>query len=248
MVTADTPDVFHETERLTDQAERLRPCWDELLVLAHAVSERVREQFHKATGDLFDRLPTEESQFRSPGLSSSATSPERASPLTTTRACGQIYPCRVSDRLAMQSGPSDTHNDVRVFPMSHTNGQRRPLRVLVVEDYADAATALAALVNLWGHEAHVARDGPTALAAAQAAPPAAVLLDIGLPGMDGYEIARRLRELLPTRPLIVAVTGFGQDDDRRRSAQAGIDHHVLKADDPETIRGLLEAFARQPAV
>jgi CheY-like chemotaxis protein len=131
--------------------------------------------------------------------------------------------------------------------MSHTNGHQRPLRVLVVEDYADAATTLAALVRLWGHEAHVALDGPAALLAVQVRPPDAVLLDIGLPGMDGYEVARRLRAHLPAKPLLIAVTGYGQDADRQRSAEVGIDHHVLKADDPDVVRGLLEAFACQLA-
>ena len=103
-------------------------------------------------------------------------------------------------------------------------------RILVVDDNVDAAKSLARLLTrLYGQEVRVAHDGPAALAAAGEFRPEVVLLDIGLPGMDGYEVARRLRE----RPefeetLLVALTGWGQEADRERSRAAGFDHHLVK--------------------
>jgi CheY-like chemotaxis protein len=114
-----------------------------------------------------------------------------------------------------------------------------PRRVLVVDDNADAARLLARLLEASGHQAEVAHDGPAALERAQARPPDVVLLDIGLPGMDGYEVARRLRQSVGDRPLLVALTGYGQDEDRRRSREAGMDDHLTKPVDPRTLKELL---------
>jgi two-component system CheB/CheR fusion protein len=102
------------------------------------------------------------------------------------------------------------------------------LRVLVVDDNVDAARALGHLLKLLGHEVALAHDGPAALAAAAAAPPELVLLDIGLPGMDGYAVAERLRAAGHGRAALVALTGYGQDEHLRRSASAGFDHHLIK--------------------
>ena len=116
------------------------------------------------------------------------------------------------------------------------------LRVLVVEDHADTAESVAVLLRLHGHEVDVAPDGPTALRIAAQNPPDVALLDIGLPGMDGFEVARRLQERPGKKPLLVAVTGYGQEEDRRRSEQAGIDLHLLKPVDPEELKQLLARF------
>jgi CheY-like chemotaxis protein len=117
------------------------------------------------------------------------------------------------------------------------------LDVLVVEDSAASAEALALLLRRDGHEVRVAPDGPAALAAAQARPPDVVLLDIGLPGMDGYEVARRLQGRPGEKAaLLVAVTGRGRDEDRRRSAEAGIDLHLVKPADPGELVRLLRKF------
>src|SRR5215831_19316248 len=90
-------------------------------------------------------------------------------------------------------------------------------RILVVDDNVDAANSLAVLLRLEGHEVRVACDGPAALAAAQADPPEMVVLDLGMPGTDGFEVARRLRALPGTKgTLLVAVTGWAQEEDRRR--------------------------------
>jgi len=120
----------------------------------------------------------------------------------------------------------------------------RPVRVLVVEDNVDAAESLATLLGLWGHEVRIVHDGLEALDAAHAYHPEVVLLDIGLPGLDGYQVAERLRqdpELDGT--LLVAMTGYGQPEDRRRSHEAGIQHHFVKPVEPFVLRNLLAAVA-----
>jgi CheY-like chemotaxis protein len=112
--------------------------------------------------------------------------------------------------------------------------------VLVVDDNVDAADSLVALLEMWGHEAHARHDGPAVASAVSALRPEVVLLDIGLPGMDGYEVARQLRDLPgEPAPLLVAITGYGQPEDRRRSESAGFDVHLTKPVDPERLRELL---------
>lgn len=104
-----------------------------------------------------------------------------------------------------------------------------PRRILVVDDNADAASTLALLLSLNGHETHTANDGMTALAMTEAIRPEVVLLDIGLPRMNGYEVARRIRTAAWGQDvLLVALTGWGQDDDRRKSRDAGFDAHLVK--------------------
>jgi CheY-like chemotaxis protein len=99
------------------------------------------------------------------------------------------------------------------------------------------------LLELWGHEVICAYDGRTALETAATYRPDAVFLDIGLPEMDGYEVAERLRELPgSSKAVLVAITGYGQDADRRRSREAGIDHHLVKPVAPETLHNLLDSL------
>jgi signal transduction histidine kinase len=120
----------------------------------------------------------------------------------------------------------------------------RPLRVLVCDDNEDAAESLATLLELQGHEVCVCHDGPAALSAAPVFAPDAVVLDIGLPnGMDGYEVARRLRSEGLVSAFLVALTGYGQEDDRRRSREAGFDRHLTKPADPAEVAKLLREVA-----
>ncbi len=119
------------------------------------------------------------------------------------------------------------------------------LRVLVAEDEADAADATARLLRAAGHEAHVAHDGLEALSAVRDDPPDVVVLDIGMAGLDGWELACEIRRLgLPRRPLLLALTGRGSAADRARSAAAGIDAHLVKPADPARLLQLLSSFAR----
>lgn len=113
-------------------------------------------------------------------------------------------------------------------------------RVLVVDDNVDAANSLALLIRLDGHDVRVSHGGSSALELVQLFRPEVVVLDIGLPGMDGYEVARLLRGKTDTaRSLLIALTGYGQSEDFRRSREAGFDHHLVKPVDPEAVRQLL---------
>ena len=121
-----------------------------------------------------------------------------------------------------------------------SRGPAPPQRVLVVDDNADVAESLRIALELDGHAATTAHDGPAALAAMERFAPSAVLLDIGLPGMDGYEVAQRIRVLPGGRDvLLIAVTGWGQDEDRRRAQAAGFDAHVTKPVEGEALSALL---------
>ena len=121
------------------------------------------------------------------------------------------------------------------------------MRILIVEDWPDTAQTTQLLLGLWGYDCSVARDGPAALAAAAALRPEVVLLDLALPGMDGYEVARRLREQPATAAaFLVAVTGHGQEHEVRRCWEAGFDRHFLKPVEPQELRDLLaEQAARR---
>jgi signal transduction histidine kinase/ActR/RegA family two-component response regulator len=119
-------------------------------------------------------------------------------------------------------------------------------RVLVVDDNVSSAQSLAMVLKLDGHEVQVTHDGGGALEAVPRFRPEVVLMDIGLPGMDGYEVARRLRqdaELAAGIALLVAVTGYAEDEARRRSREAGFDHHLVKPVDPDGVLALLASLA-----
>ena len=116
---------------------------------------------------------------------------------------------------------------------------RQSSRVLVVDDNRDTAAGLSKLLKLLGHDVRVAYDGPTAVELARTHRPEVVLLDIGLPGMDGYEVAKRLRGEEGCRgAMIVAASGYGQEEDRRRSREAGFDHHLVKPVDFDALMAL----------
>jgi CheY-like chemotaxis protein len=116
-------------------------------------------------------------------------------------------------------------------------------RILVVDDNADAAASLALLLKFSGHEVHVAHEGEAALRLAETLRPDAVLLDVGMPGMDGYEVARRLRQRPGMKDVvIIAVTGYGAEADRRRARAAGFDHHLTK---PIEVASVADLITRQ---
>jgi two-component system CheB/CheR fusion protein len=124
--------------------------------------------------------------------------------------------------------------------------ERTPgFRILVVDDNEDSADSLAKLLRrVLGQRVEVAYDGASALDRARDFRPELVFLDIGLPGMDGYEVARRLRQSPENgTPVLVALTGWGQEEDRRRSREAGFDRHLVKPIDPDLLGGLLTELA-----
>jgi CheY-like chemotaxis protein len=111
---------------------------------------------------------------------------------------------------------------------------------LIVDDNVDSAESMAVLLRLDGHEVQVAHDGPTALEEARAFQPDVMFLDLNLPGMDGYEVARRLRlEPKLGGMALVAMTGYGQEADRRRAQEAGFHHHFVKPIDYDMLQELL---------
>jgi two-component system CheB/CheR fusion protein len=122
---------------------------------------------------------------------------------------------------------------------------RKPLRlgrrrILVVDDNPDSADSLALLLGLWKHEVKTAPDGPTALKLAPTYKPDVVILDIGLPRMNGYQVARELRKLPALKnAMLVALSGYGQEEDRRQSKEAGFVHHLMKPVDPDELRAVL---------
>lgn len=118
-----------------------------------------------------------------------------------------------------------------------------PRRILIVDDVADASESLAFLLRAQGHETRTAADGPAALEVADAFRPEFALLDLGLPGMDGYELARKLRKEMPKAKLI-AVTGYRKDAERL--GQAGYDYHLIKPVHIDTLMGLLAGDGQQP--
>jgi PAS domain S-box-containing protein len=119
-----------------------------------------------------------------------------------------------------------------------------PLRVVVVEDNHDAADSLRLLLELRGHHVAVAYSGPEGVDKVLAERPDVVVCDIGLPGFDGYEVARRLRQLPGLeKTVLVALTGYGQDEDRRRSQEAGFDQHLVKPADPAELERVLTTHA-----
>jgi len=113
-------------------------------------------------------------------------------------------------------------------------------RVLVVDECPDTTQSLTRLLRLWGFGARAASDGPAALELAGSYRPAIVLMDLGLPGMDGFEVARRIRARpAPDRPALVCLSGWCDEEVQRRCLAAGFDLHVSKPADPELLRRLL---------
>ena len=132
--------------------------------------------------------------------------------------------------------PAELVNDPR--PAEQVS--QTPLRILVVDDNVDAADSLAWLFRQLAHDVRTTHDGRSAIELATEFRPQVVVLDLGLPQLDGYEVSRRLRSLPDTRDApIIAVSGYGQDEDRRRSSQAGFDHHFIKPVDFQSLLGVL---------
>ena len=144
--------------------------------------------------------------------------------------------------------PAIPETTVPALPLPGRDGPSppaQPRHVLVVEDSADVRDALRALLEVWGHHVEVAEDGPVGVEMARLSRPEIALVDIGLPGFDGYQVAERLRAAPAGHEvLLVALSGYGQAEDRRRALAAGFDVHLLKPVDPEELARVL---AEMPA-
>jgi phosphotransferase system HPr (HPr) family protein len=130
--------------------------------------------------------------------------------------------------------------------MLNTGRQVEMANILVVDDCRDTAESMAMWLKQLGHEVHIARDGIEAIEMAHREQPQYVLLDLGLPRLDGYQVAARLRKELPGPLVIIAITGYGQEKDRRRALAAGCDHHFLKPVDSNALLALLSELTAVP--
>ncbi|CAI8887425.1 hybrid sensor histidine kinase/response regulator [Methylocaldum szegediense] len=141
----------------------------------------------------------------------------------------------------------------QISPISDCRGvsiaqEAEGLRVLIVDDNRDAADSVARLLGMWGHETRIAHDGKTALDMYREYLPDVILLNIGLPDMDGYEVARCVREDDRRPAVLVAVTGYGQTEDRQRSMASGFDYHLVKPIAPDDLRKVLQGPHLTPIV
>ena len=128
------------------------------------------------------------------------------------------------------------------------NSPPAPRHILIVEDGPDARAALGRLLELWGHHVELAEDGTRGVERALASRPEVALIDIGLPGLNGYEVARRVRQVLGNRIRLIALTGYGQPDDHERTREAGFDQHLVKPVNPKLLSRLLaDARPAEPA-
>jgi CheY-like chemotaxis protein len=142
-------------------------------------------------------------------------------------------------------------NRSRTTPTSGTTDEHVPalksLRVLVVDDNHDAADSLGTMLTFLGAEARVTYSGAAALDAIAEFQPSVALLDIGMPGMDGYTIARRVRELREHRDMtLIALSGWATEDDKRRSLEAGFNYHLIKPPDVEALKALIISLGSRP--
>lgn len=130
--------------------------------------------------------------------------------------------------------------DVTPSPSPALKPAKHTFRILVVDDNQDSALSLAMMLSIMGHETRTAHDGESAVATAETFLPEVVLLDIGLPKLNGYEVAQRIREKAwGTSMFLIAVTGWGQEEDRQRSAEVGLNVHMVKPVEPSVLEKLL---------
>ena len=156
----------------------------------------------------------------------------------TVESAGQDHGSTFTVTLPVLLAPPDPAS-----PATADNGQILPgpkRRILVVDDSRDGADSLRMVLELSGHEVYTAFAGPDALQIAAQRRPQVAILDIGMPGMDGYEVAQRIRQAAWGAPMtLIALTGWGQEDDKQRAMRAGFDHHLTKPVDPEALSALL---------
>jgi len=200
--------------------------------------ERVFELFAQA-----DRLPDTAQQGLGIGLTLVRRLVELHGGRVVARSAGRGQGSEFEVRLPLSALPPASP-EAQPAAGVPAPGERPARRILVVDDNPDSAESLAVLLRVEGHDVRVVHDGPSALAAARDHAPEAVLLDIGLPGMSGYDVARALRAA-GARALLVALTGYGQEQDRQRAREAGFDIHFTK---PVDLARLERALATLDAV
>jgi two-component system CheB/CheR fusion protein len=168
--------------------------------------------------------------------------------LTIARQLVELHGGRIE---ALSDGPAQGAEFVVRLPATAADVQpsvtavavaieRRRRRVLLVEDNPDSAESMKMLLELAGHSVRVVQDGEVALAAARAEPPEIMLIDVGLPGMDGYELVRQLRQIPALDgSLLIALTGYGREEDKQQALAAGFHHHLTKPVDIDSLHTLI---------
>lgn len=175
------------------------------------------------------------------GLTISRTLIEMHGGKIAARSGGEGHGSEFIVRLPTASGIAAEAATPRAAPQK---GTHETTRILVVDDHVDTALSLARLLRARGHVVEIVHDGNAALEAGGTFKPDVVLLDLGLPGMDGYAVAENMRAREePPRPTIIAISGYGQEEDRRRSTEVGIDHHLVKPVSFAQLEGLLVSGA-----
>ena len=226
-------DLFVQAERGVDRAQGglgIGLTLVRRLVEMHSGSVAAHSDGPGQGSEFVVRLPLREGSGEGPGFRVQGSGPEAgAGPAPDTLGDRQ----ETSEWLQ----PPQAQTEPRTLnpePGPHAK------TVLLVDDNADSAEMLAILLGLEGHTVIVAHDGPSALEVAAQQQPAVVLLDIGMPGMDGYAVARRLRQgTASADTVLVALTGYGQECDRARTQAAGFDHHLVKPVDMDALRRVL---------
>ena len=191
--------------------------------------------------DMFVQVDSESAQARS-GLGIGLTLARRLVELhegyIEARSDGRGKGTTVIVRLPLLEAVDDSQP---IAPASPTTASH--YRVLVAEDIPDAAEMMRLMIECMGHDVRIAVDGMQAVAVAQEFRPQIALLDIGMPRMDGYEAARRIREALGRNVILVALTGWGQEEDQRRAYAAGFDRHVTKPAEPSVLESLIASVS-----
>lgn len=138
--------------------------------------------------------------------------------------------------------------DVNISTAPTLTPSKQGFRILVVDDNHDSALSLAMMLSIMGHETRTAHDGESAVDTAESFLPEIVLLDIGLPKLNGYEVAQRIREReWGTSMFLIAVTGWGQEEDRQRSSEVGLNVHMVKPVEPAALERLFAELRRKQA-
>lgn len=250
-VRGDADRLVQVVSNLLTNAAKFTPAGGHIWVEVHPGDEEVRIQVRDdGAGIPPDRLPHVFELFAQSDRTLDRTQGGLGIGLTLVKRLVEMHGGRVEAR---SEGPNRGSEFTIVLPTQPARATERSghgvaappsvtgRRILLVEDNRDTAETLAAFLDLEGHEVHVAPDGPTALDLARQADPEVVLLDIGLPGMDGHEMARRLqrRGRAGKAPIIIALTGYGGQDHRSRADECGIDQFLVKPVAPEALRRAL---------
>ncbi len=221
-------DLFTQAERTLDRSQGglgIGLTLVKLLVELHEGSVEVRSEGLGKGSEFIIRIPALKS------------SQEVAVP------AGAEAPATRSTAREAANSEWDPVSAQRERPVAGDVHAEESMRILVVDDNVDAADSTAMLLSLDGFEAHSVHSAQAALEAVVSLKPDVVLLDIGLPEMDGYDVARRLRALSSGEsPAIIALTGYGQPADRARAASAGFDEFLVKPVEPEVLNGLLRSL------